>query len=62
MSMQFSFIWPIDRTLSIATTLSQTGPRGDGNEEALSIPQSFSITGNSPPDCLVPLGAGGGGP
>ena len=31
-STQFSSIWPIDRTLSGATTLSQTGPVSDGND------------------------------
>ena len=51
--MQFSSIWPIDRTLSDTTTLGQSGPRSDGNEEALCIPQSLSITGTSPSDCLV---------
>ena len=29
----YSFIWPIDRTLSGATTLGQSGPGSDGNEE-----------------------------
>ena len=52
-SVQFSSIWPIDRTLSGATTLGQSGPESDGNEEVLYIPQSSSITGASPPDCLV---------
>ena len=46
-STQFSYIWSIDRTLSGATTLGQRGPGSDG------IPQSSSITGNSPSDCLV---------
>ena len=41
--MQFSSIWPIDGTLSSATTLGQSGP---GNEEVLLIPQSSSIIGN----------------
>ena len=31
-SAQFSSIWPIDRTLSGATTPSQSGPGSDGNE------------------------------
>ena len=51
--MQFSSIWPIDRTLSGATTLSQSGPGSDGNERVLHIPQSSSITGISPSDCLM---------
>ena len=41
-------IGPIDRTLSGATTLGQRGPRSDGNEEVLHIPQSSSITEASP--------------
>ena len=44
---------PIDRTLSGATTLCLNGPRRDGNEELIHIPQSFYITGASPSDCLV---------
>ena len=46
-------IWPIDKTLSGATTTSQSGPESDGNEEILRIPQSSSITGISPSDYLV---------
>ena len=45
--------WPIDRVLSGATTVGQSGPGTDGNEGVLHIPQSSSITGNSPSDCLV---------
>ena len=52
-SMQFSFIWPIDGTLSGATTLDQSGTGSDGNEGVLCIPQSSSITGVSPSYCLV---------
>ena len=52
-STQFSSIWPIDRTLSSATTPSQSGPASNGNEAVLRIPQSSSITGTSPCDCLV---------
>ena len=52
-STQFSSIWSIDRTLSGATTLSQSWPGSDGNEGVLCIPQSSSITGTSPSDCLV---------
>ena len=48
-----STIWPIDRTLSGATTPGQSGPRSNGNEEVVHIPQSSSITGASPSDCLV---------
>ena len=52
-SMQFSSIWCIDRTLSGATTLCQSGPGSDGNEEVLCIPQSSSITEASPSDWWV---------
>ena len=48
-----SCILPIDRTLSNATTLGQSGTGSNGNEGVLCIPQSSSITGTSPPDCLV---------
>ena len=46
-------MWPIDRTISDATTPGQSGPGSDGNEGVLFIPQSSSITGTSPSDCLV---------
>ena len=49
----FSSIWPIDRTLSSATTPVQSEPGSDGSEEVLCIPQSSSNTGTSPSDCLV---------
>ena len=51
-SIQFSSISPIDRTLSGATTLSQSGP----GEMAmvLCITPSPSISETSPSDCLVP--------
>ena len=51
--MQISSIWPIDGTLSGATTSGQSGPGSNGNEGVLCIPQSSSITGTSPSDCLV---------
>ena len=51
--MQFSSIWPIDRTLSGATTPCQSGPGRNGNEGVLRIPQSSSITGTSLSDCSV---------
>ena len=63
-SIQFSSIWPIDRTLSGATILGQSGSGSDGNEGVLHIPQSFSITGTSPSDCFVSyqdIHSGGGG-
>ena len=46
-STLFSSIWPIDRTLSGATTPGQSEPVCNGNKEVLRIPQS------SPSDCLV---------
>ena len=46
-------IWSIDRILSCAITLGQSGPGSDANEEVLRIPQSSSITRTSPSDCLV---------
>ena len=51
--MQFNSIGLIDRALSDATTLGQSGPGSDGNEGVLHIPKSSSITGTSPSDCLV---------
>ena len=61
--MQFSSIQSTDRALSGATVPGQSGPGSDGNEGVLHIPQSSSITGTSPSDCLVSfpghsLGAG----
>ena len=52
-SIQFSFIWPPDRTLSVATTPVQCEPGSDSNKRVLRIPQSSSITGASPSDSLV---------
>ena len=52
-STQFSSIWPIDMTLLGATTLGQSGTGSNGSEVVLHIPQSSSITGTSPSDCLV---------
>ena len=51
--MQFSSIEPLDRALPGATIPVQCGPESNGNEEVLRIPQSPSITGTSPSDCLV---------
>ena len=51
--MWFSSIWPIDMTLSGATTSSQSGPESDGNKWVRCISQSSSVTGASPSDCLV---------
>ena len=52
-STQFSSIWPIDRALSGATTLSLSGPWSDGNKGVICILQSSSITETSLSDCLV---------
>ena len=43
----------IYRTLSGATSLGQSGLGTDGNEGVLCIPQSSSIIGAPPSDCLV---------
>ena len=43
----------MDRNLSGATTLSQNGSGGDGNEGVLHIPKSSSMTGASPSGCLM---------
>ena len=51
--MSNSSIWTIDRTLSGATTPSQSGPGSDGNEGLFHIPQTSGITGASLADCLV---------
>ena len=47
-SKDFSSIWPIDRTLSAATSPGQSGPGNDDNNGVLRIPQSSSITRTSP--------------
>ena len=52
-STLFSSFWPIDRTLPVANTQGQSGTRSDANKGVLRIPQSSSITGTSPSDCLV---------
>ena len=51
--MQFSSIQPIDTAQSGATIPGQSGPGSNGNEGVFCIPQSLSITGTSPSDCLV---------
>ena len=43
-----------DRTLLGATTQGQIGPGSDGNDWVFRIPQSPSITGALPSDCLIP--------
>ena len=42
--MSDSSIWPINRTLSGATTSGQSAPGSDVTERVLCIPQSSSIT------------------
>ena len=51
--MSNSSIWPIDRTLSSVTTQGQSRPGSNDNDRVVYIPQSSSITGASPSDCLV---------
>ena len=51
--IQFSSIWPIYRILSGATPLGHNGPRNDGNEGILHIPQNSSSTEALPSNCLV---------
>ena len=48
-----SSLWPINRTLLDATTPGHCGSRSDSNKGVLRIPQSSSITGASPSDCLI---------
>ena len=43
MSTQLSSIWPIDMTLSGATTPGQSGPGSDDNEKVLRISQSLNV-------------------
>ena len=40
---QFSSIWPIDRTLSGATTPDQSGPGSDGNEGYSAFPKAPAL-------------------
>ena len=51
--MSNSSIWFIDKTLSGATTLDQSGPGSNVNEGVLHFPQGSSITGASPSDYLI---------
>ena len=48
-----SSLWPLDSTLSGATTPNQSGPESDDNEGVPCIPQNSSIPGASPSDCSV---------
>ena len=51
--MSNSSIWSLYRTLSGATTLSQSEPGSNSNGGVLHIPQSSSIAGASPSDSLM---------
>ena len=51
--MSNNSIWPRNRTLSGAIALDQSEPVSDDNEEVLRFPQSSSITGALPSDCLM---------
>ena len=51
--MSNSSIWPIDRTLSGATTADQSEPGSDGNDPVLCKPQSSGIIETLPSDFLV---------
>ena len=50
--MSKNSIWPIDRTLTYATTPGQSGTGNNANEGVLHISQSC-WTGTSPSDCLM---------
>ena len=52
-STQFISVRMIDRTLSGSNTPGQSRLGSDGKERALRIPQSSSITGALPYDCLL---------
>ena len=41
--MSNSSIWPLDKTLSGATTTDQRGPGSDSDEGVIHIPQNSSI-------------------
>ena len=52
-STHFSSIWPIDMTLSGATTPGQSGPGSDDNKGVLCIPQSSSIIHHQIVQCHI---------
>ena len=52
-SIWTQFYLSIDRTLSGAITPGQSRTDSNGNQGLLHIPQSSSIIGTSPSDCLV---------
>ena len=51
--MSNNSIWPIVGTLSCTTTPGQSGLGSGGNGGVHCIPQSSSITGALPSDCLI---------
>ena len=53
LSMQFNCIWLIYRTVLGVTIPCPSGSGSNANEGVLCIPQSSSIIGTSPSDCLV---------
>ena len=53
MNTQFSFIWPIQWTLAVATTLGQSGPGSVGSQGVLCIAQSSCIARALLSDCLL---------
>ena len=53
MSTQFISIWPIDKTLSGATTMGQSEPGSHDPEWVISIPESYKITRTFLLDCFV---------
>ena len=53
LSISMLVSWPVNRTLSGATTPDLSGPGSDNNKGVLRIPQNSSITGDSPSDCLM---------
>ena len=49
--MSNTFIWPLDKTLSVDTTPGQSGPGSDGSDGVFRIPQSsrlFSVISGYP--------------
>ena len=50
--MQLSSIWPVDRTLSVATTSGRSRLGRDSNKWVLRVLQNSSINGTSQSNCL----------
>ena len=51
--MKFSSIWPVDRTISGATTPGQSGPGNNSIEGVICILQSSSSSKFTQLDCLL---------